>query len=310
MAANRDWDIVVVGGINSDYLVRGKQLPKSGQTLPGQTFHDAPGGKGANQAVAVARLGCRVTMIARVGADRRGDELLQSLKDEGVDVSYVQRDGKEPTGAAVIMVDAQGDKQILAAEGANRRCVPDDVAAAVPALRSTKVMLAQLEVPLETVLAAAIEAQQEGAKVVLDPAPAIPLPDELLRLVDVIRPNSSEAQVLTGIEVVDFALAREAARSLRKRGAAAACVQAGERGDLLVWEGGELELPRFQVKRVDATGAGDAFAAALAVSLAEGKPLPESGRFASAAAALATTVLGAQAGLPRKDAVLELLKRG
>jgi ribokinase len=167
--------------------------------------------------------------------------------------------------------------------------------------------LLQLEVPLETVEEAARIGAESGAKVVLDPAPARPLPDDLLRRLTLVRPNSGEARVLTGIEVRDRASAREAAEQLRRRGAAAAAVQAGHEGDLLVWAEGEAWLPRLAVKSVDATGAGDAFAAAMAVALAEGRPWPEAGRFASAAAALKTTRLGAQAGLPRRSEVDALL---
>jgi ribokinase len=206
-------------------------------------------------------------------------------------------------------VGASGEKQILSAAGANARLTAAFVRDAADLLRSARVVLCQLGVPLEAVMEAVRIGRAAGARVVLDPGPPAPLPDELIACLDLIRPNTSEAQVLTGIRVCDRDSARAAARDLLRRGARAAAVQAGEQGDVLLWEGGELWLPRFEVERVDATGAGDAFASALAVRLAEGAPLPEAGRFASAAAALATTVLGAQASLPRRNAVLALLRQ-
>jgi ribokinase len=207
---------------------------------------------------------------------------------------------------AVIQVDRRGEKQILTAPGANSRLSIEDVESAAATIRTARVVLFQLETPVATVVAAARMTRQAGAQVVLDPAPAVPLPDELYRMLDVIRPNAGEAQVLTGVAVSDRRSAREAALRLLERGVGAVVVQAGNGGDLLVWSE-EVWLPRFPVESIDATGAGDAFAAALSVLLAEGCPLDEAARFASAAAALATTKLGAQAALPRRDAVMDLL---
>ena len=306
-ARHATYDVVVVGGANVDYLVRGPALPTPGATVRGTEFQEAPGGKGANQAVAAARLGAHVALVARVGADRRGDDLLERLAAEGVETCYVVRDQSERTGVAVVQVDARGEKQILTAPGANLRLGVGDVEAAGPLIRSARVLLTQLEAPLDTAMEAARVAHDAGARVVLDPAPAIPLPDELLRLLDVIRPNAGEARVLTSVEVRDRASARRAADVLLARGAGAAVVQAGGEGNLLVWSSGEYWLPHIPVVSVDATGAGDAFAAALAVQLAEECSLPEAGRFASAAAALATMKLGAQAALPGRAEVLALL---
>jgi ribokinase len=307
MSPGAEWDVVVLGGANLDYLARGSRLPRPGDTVQGDEFQEAPGGKGANQAVAAARLGARVALIARVGDDARGTALLERLLAEGVDARHVLRDSQAPTGVAVIQVDRRGEKQILTAPGANRSLSVEDVERAAPALRAARVALFQLETPLESVTAAARVAREAGARVVLDPAPAVPLPDELLRMLDVIRPNAGEAQVLTGAAVSDRASAGAAARQLLARGVAAAIVQAGNDGDLLVWSDDELWLPRLPVESVDSTGAGDAFAGALSVMLAEGRPLPEAARFASAAAALATTKLGAQAALPRREAIQALL---
>ena len=305
----RTWDVVVVGSVNTDTLVRGPRLPRPGETVRGEELYEGLGGKGANQAVAAARLGARVALVANVGRDGRGDQALARLRADGVDVSPVTRDESVPTGAAIIMVDHAGQKAICVAPGANDRLTPERVRAAADVIRAAKVVLCQLEVPLPAVAEALRLARSAGARTVLDPAPALPLPDDLLRLVDVIRPNSHEAEALTGIPVGDRATARRAADWLRSHGAGAAAVQGGEEGNLFLDGGGETWVPKLPVPAVDATGAGDALAAALAVALAEGRPLSEAGRFASAAAALATTKLGAQEGLPRREQIHELLAR-
>ena len=303
------YDVVVVGKANIDYLVRGPHLPGPGQSVNGDAFQEAVGGKGANQAVAAARLGARVALVARVGRDSRGDVVLATLHDENVDTRFVTRDPDEPTGVALCQVGASGEKQILSANGANASLTAAWVREAAPALTSARVVLCQLGVPLEAVEEAVRIARSVRVLVMLDPGPPAPLPNGLLAQLDVIRPNASEAQILTGIRVRDRNGAREAARDLLRRGVKTAVVQAGDDGDMALSRDRELWLPRFEVKRVDATGAGDAFASALAVCLAQGKPLEEAGPFASAAAALATTHLGAQASLPMREAVLQLLAR-
>ena len=300
------YDVVVVGKANIDYLVRGPRLPTPGQSVNGDAFQEAAGGKGANQAVGAARLGARVALVARVGRDQRGDAVLATLHDESVETRFVTRDPEAPTGVALCQVGASGEKQILSAAGANARLDAACVRDAAPALTEARVVLCQLGIPLDAVAETVRIARSGRALVMLDPGPPAPIPDELIAQLDVIRPNTSEAQILTGIAVYDRWSAREAAFELIRRGAKTAAVQAGEHGDLVVSRGQELWLPRFEVKRIDATGAGDAFASAFAVCLAEGKPLEEAGPFASAAAALATTVLGAQASLPRRVAVLHL----
>jgi ribokinase len=306
---NDDWDVVVVGGCNYDYLVRGAKIPIPGETSEGDEFQEAAGGKGANQAIGAARLGARVAFLSRLGSDSRGDACLRQLATEGVEHSGVVRDSEFPTGVALILVDHGGRKSIMTAPGANRRVVESDVRAQQPRLQRTKVVLAQLEVPASAVAAAFRICRQGDGMTVLDPAPAVPLSDELLALVDVIRPNSAEAEILTGIRVTDRTSAKRAAQTLMARGAGAAIVQAGDDGDLAVWREGEQWLPRLPVASIDATGAGDAFASALAVCLAQQKSLADAVLFANAAAALATTKLGAQAGLPRHPAVVELLKQ-
>ena len=302
----RAFDVVVVGGANVDYLVKGAELPKPGATVTGQLFQEASGGKGANQAVAIARLGGRAAFIACVGSDQRGEALVERLVEECVDTSAIVRHSTAPTGVALIAVDASGEKQIVWAPGANERLTPSSIAAAADLFTSTKIVLLQLEIPFETVEAAIRLARAAGVRVVLDPAPAAPLREAILRDVHVIRPNAFEAWVLTGIEVRDRTSARRAADNLIRRGVRAACVGAPG-GNLLVSDEGETWLPHLPVEVVDATGAGDAFAGALALALAEGSNLAHAARFAHAASALATTKVGAQAALPRRDAVMTLL---
>ncbi|HXN56422.1 MAG TPA: ribokinase [Myxococcales bacterium] len=300
-------DVAVVGKANVDYLVRGPRLPRPGMSVNGDVFHEAPGGKGANQAVAAARLGARAALLARVGPDSRGDAVIASLRAEGVDARHVLRDPLAPTGVALCQVGADGEKQILSAAGANARLCAEDCLRAADLITSARVLLVQTGVPLAAVSEAIRLARGAGARVVLDCGPAQDLPDALLAQVFLVRANAMEARAITGIEVNDRESGRAAARALLGRGAAHALVQAGEHGDVLLGDGGEVWLPRFKVARVDATGAGDAFSAAMAVYIAEGRAPREAAPFASAAAALATTALGAQAGLPRRTAVLALL---
>jgi ribokinase len=300
-------DVVVVGGVNTDYVIRGERLPQPGETLQGEIFQEGPGGKGANQAVAVARLGCRVELIARLGKDERAEVLLKQLSAEAVDVSRVHRDRDAPTGVALIMVDRSGEKQILTALGANRRLTEADIHSVKDRIQSAKVLLTQLEVPISVVSLGLRLARAAGVKTVLDPAPAIPLSQDILQLVDVIRPNASEAETLTKIPVRDRDSAAAAARRLLSRGVGAVVVQARDAGNLLLTADEERFLPKFSVESVDATGAGDAFVAALATGLAEGRPLSEAATMGSAAAALATTRLGAQAGLPRRTELLRFV---
>ena len=298
-------EVVVVGGANMDYLVKGPSLPTPGGSVRGDYLHEAPGGKGANQAVAAARFGARVALVARVGMDARGRAVLERLRAEHVDVSAVIVDPEAPTGVALIMVDDSGQKQTMTASGANRRLNAVDVANASLLLANANVVLLQLENPLETVAAAVRLARAAGAHIILDAAPATPLPEELLRDIHLLRCNASEAEVLTGIAVVDVRSAGKATDNLVRRGVGAASVVAPG-GNFLLSADGALWLPHLPVESVDATGAGDAFAGALAASLAEGQALSRAFRLAHSAAALKTTRVGAQAGLAYRDEVLAM----
>jgi ribokinase len=303
------YDVLVIGGANTDYLVRGERLPQPGETMDGEEFLAAGGGKGANQAVAAARLGARVAFVACVGRDQRGDELERLLRAEGVDTSHIYRDPKAQTGVALVMVDKSGEKQIFCAPGANHKLTVARIHLAAPLIRRARVLLMQFEIPMPTVLCVAQIAHAAGVRIALDPAPPAKPPATLLKLLHVIRPNSNEAEALTGIEVKDLNSARRAARKLLKSGVQVVAIQAAKAGDLIVWKEGEHLVRRIKVKTVDATGAGDAFAAAFAVALAENRSYAEAGTSANAAAALATTKFGAMPAMPRRRDVRALLRK-
>lgn len=292
-------DILVVGSINADLVVRASRFPSPGETIRGEDMAMLPGGKGANQAVAAARHGASVAILGRVGKDGFGDLMIDSLKKHRVDTDLVRRD-EAPTGAAMIIVDKKGQNTIVVSPGANARVAPADVQPA--ALADVKLVLFQLEIPIETVLQAARLAKQHGAQVILNPAPARELPDELISLADYILPNETELNLLTGLRVEDTASAEKAARALLKKGARTVIVTLGANGALLVGDDHAQHLPAFKVSVVDTTGAGDAFVGGFAAARLHGLELVEAVRYANVSGALATTTFGAQSG-PTRDEV-------
>ena len=302
--------VTVVGSLNMDLVVRAPRIPRPGETIIGGEFRTVPGGKGANQAVAAARLGAQVAMVGRVGGDAFGGLLLENLAAAGVDPAFVTRDPQAATGVALIEVDDAGQNSIVVVSGANMRLAPADVEAAAAAIGVADVLLLQLESPLETVTRAAQVAHARGVTVILNPAPARPVPAGLLGLVDVLIPNESETALLTGLPVGDQEEAQAAAAALRRMGVATVILTLGERGALLAYEGGAELFPAFDVTPVDTTAAGDAFVGGLAVALAEGRPLREAVRWGNAAGALATTRLGAQPSLPTRQALDDMLAHG
>lgn len=281
-----------MGSLNMDLVVKVPRLPQVGETVTGGVFSTFPGGKGANQAVAAARLGASVAVVGRVGADAFGMQLLEALRREGVDVAAVRADPESPTGVAAIGVDEQGRNLILVAPGANARLLPHDVDEQVVA--RSQVLLLQLEIPMVTVLHAARVARRYGAWVCLDPAPAAPLPEELYRLVDVLNPNEVEAAALTGMPIRTLEDAQRAARVLLNRGVRYPVIGLGDRGSYYLSSEEAGHVPALGVHAVDTAAAGDAFAAALGVALGEGSPLREAVRFATCAAGLKVTRMGAQ----------------
>ena len=297
--------IVVVGSLNMDFVVAVDRLPAPGQTVLGRDFQMTPGGKGANQACAAARLAgpsTQVRMIGRVGYDPFGDHLKASLAAAGVDVSAVHATRSQATGVALIPVDASGQNSIVVAPGANHALLASEVEAMRSVLRGSGAVLFQLESPLDTIAAALNVARQEGASTILDPAPAAPLGAELLKNVDILTPNESEASILLGRTAgrVSASDAPAQARALRERGPRAVILKLGDQGCFFSDAGTEIFSPAFAVTACDATAAGDVFNAALAVALAEDRPIAEALRFANAAAAISVTRMGAQASIPSR----------
>ncbi|MGA2017681.1 MAG: ribokinase [Opitutaceae bacterium] len=299
--------VVVVGSSNTDMILRVARVPRPGETLLGGEFSTAPGGKGANQAVAAARAGGRVSFVARLGRDPLGDAALAGFRKEGMGLSRVVRDRGRPSGVALIFVGADGENSIGVAGGANQRLSPADVSAARGLISGARVLLVQLETPLRTVEAAARIARAAGVDVILNPAPARPLPSALLRNVSILTPNETEASVLTGVRVTGAASAARAARILMRRGVGTVIVTLGARGALVATRGGSQVIPGFKVRAVDTTAAGDVFNGALAVRLAENCPLGAAVRFAHAAAAISVTRRGAQPSIPARSEIDALL---
>ncbi len=306
----RSAHITVVGSLNMDLVACAPRIPQPGETIIGGEFHTVPGGKGANQAVAAARLGAQVSMVGRVGCDAFSSLLLDNLDAAGVGHTFVTQDPEAATGVALIVVGDSGQNSIVVASGANMRLSPADVDAAEAVITSADVLLLQLESPLETVTRAAEVAHAHGARVILNPAPARPLPTELLSLVDVLIPNESEAALLTGIPVGDQAVDKTAAMALCELGVGTVILTLGGRGALLAQDERVEIFPAFDVVPVDTTAAGDAFVAGFAVALAEGRALAEAVRWGNAAGAIATTRLGAQPSLPTRRDLETLLTKG
>lgn len=307
--------LVVVGSLNMDFVVTVDQLPAPGQTVLGRNFQMIPGGKGGNQACAAGRLGANsliVRMVGRVGYDLFADHLKASLSAAGVDVSAVHATRSQPTGVALISVDPSGQNTIVVASGANHALLASEVEAMRPVFRGARFVLFQLETPLDTVAAALQLARDEGARTILDPAPAAPLAAELLANVDILTPNETEASILLGLPParVTKKEAASLARSLRARGPKAVVLKLGDQG--CFYSDGETEIfsPAFPVTALDATAAGDTFNAALAVALAEDRGIEQALRFANAAAAISVTRLGAQASVPSRAEVDALFAAG
>ncbi len=299
--------IVVVGSTNGDMVVRAARIPQPGETVLGGTFRMIPGGKGANQAVAAARLGARVTFVARVGADALGEQALEGFQAEGIDTGYTVRDPVESHGVALILVDSQGENAIAVAPGANARLSAEDVERAEPAIAECDAVLLQLEIPLPAVERAVRLANRHGKRVVLNPAPYAALPDTVLAGVDLLTPNETEAEMLLGGGDAGIGGVTRTAEELLRRGVRCVIVTLGREGCLVVTPDGEYHVPGRCVRAVDTTAAGDQFSAALAVRLAEGAALDEAVRFAVAASAVSVTRLGAQSSLATRAEVEAML---
>ena len=295
--------ILVVGSSNTDMVIKAAHLPRPGETILGGTFFMNPGGKGANQAVAIARLAGPVTFICKTGSDIFGHQSQQLFEEEGINTSYVFSDSGNPSGVALITVDEKAENCIVVASGANANLLPSDLEKAEEAIERADLVLMQLEVPMETVCFVADIAWQKGKKVILNPAPAHPLPADLLRHLYLITPNETEAEMITGVKITDESSAGEAARALSGMGVQHVIITLGSKGALIYSNGKAEMVPALKVEAVDTTAAGDEFNGALTVALSEGRSLKEAARFACKASAISVTRVGAQSSAPYRNEV-------
>lgn len=304
-------NICVVGSLNMDIVVKVERRPRAGETIKGSDYLSLPGGKGANQAIAAATLGGKVTMISRVGNDAFGNVLLENLEERGIDTSYVIRDDLAPTGAAFITIDNSGENSIIISPGANGRVSIEDVGDIIA--KSSAVIL-QLEIPFDTVFKSAKLASELGVQVIVNAAPAMELPDEFLKLIDVLIVNETEASLLSDVEVLNIQDAFLAAHSLNKKGAHTIIVTMGAEGAVFLYKDskgsiiqGHQKAP--EVKVTDTTGAGDTFVGAFVTAMLKGMGIPASTQYACAAGALAVTKLGAQSAMPKHEEVMNILSQ-
>lgn len=293
--------IIVIGSSNTDMVVCTDKMPTAGETVIGGRFIMNPGGKGANQAVAVSRLGGNLTFVSRLGNDIFGTKYLDGLKAEGIDTAHVSLSPDAASGVALITVDATGENSIVVAPGANMTIGREDIDAVAPLMDANTILLMQLEIPVETVEYAARVAHGRGAQVVLNPAPACKLPQTLFPLIHLITPNRVEAEALTGIAIGKDDDAEKAARRLLDMGVDKVVITLGSGGSYVNDGKKSYFVATTPVKAVDTTAAGDTYNGALCVALAEGKPLAQAVEWASRAAAISVTRLGAQQSIPRRD---------
>lgn len=293
--------ILVIGSSNTDMTAKTQELPRPGETVLGGVFTMGAGGKGANQAVAAQRLGGRVKFICKVGRDMFGDNAIAHYNNEGLDTSGILRSDL-PSGVALIYVDSHAENCIVVASGANGDLSEQDIEASKEAIKSCGILLLQLESPIPSVLKAAKMAHEAGATVVLNPAPACPLPEELFRYIDLFIPNETELSTFSGLPVEDAQSAEKAAKAMQQKGVGKLIVTMGSKGALICDGGQPVFVPAHKVKAVDTTAAGDTFCGALCVAISEGKSLKEAAEFACAASALTVQKMGAQNSIPfRKD---------
>jgi len=301
-------NILVIGSSNTDMVAKVPRIPRPGETILGGQFSTAAGGKGANQAVAAARAGGEVCFIACVGNDVFGKQSIDGFVQEGINIGYLRRK-RSASGVALICVAADGQNSIAVAPGANAQLLPADLKRAQAAFREADILLLQLETPLPTISTAIKQAANADLPVILNPAPAQALPDELLRCVSILTPNETEAEMLTGVKVTNESGAKRAAQVLHRRGVETVIITLGARG-AFVSSGGMQELmPGIKSKAVDTTAAGDVFNGALAVGLAEQLGLRAAVQFANAAAAISVTRLGAQPSAPKRKEIAQRLRQ-
>jgi ribokinase len=295
--------ILVIGSSNTDMVVRTKHFPSPGETVLGGTFFMNPGGKGANQAVASARLGGNVTFITKLGNDIFGRQALEQFKKEGINTDYVFSDTQLPSGVALITVDDKGENTIVVAPGSNASLSSEELNKAGNAFETCSLLLMQLEIPLSTVAHAALAAAEKKKRIILNPAPATDLPDDLLRHLFLLTPNRSEAESLTSVAIRDEQSLKDAAKKLKARGVENVIITLGDRGAYLYTATISKMIAARKVAAIDSTAAGDVFNGALAVAIAEGEAIDQAITFANHAAGISVTRPGAQASAPHRKEV-------
>jgi ribokinase len=298
--------IVVVGSCNTDMVIKADRLPVPGETILGGTFFMNPGGKGANQAVAASRLGGNVTLISKTGNDVFGKQSVMLYTAENIKTDYIYSDPKHPSGVALITVDSQGENCIVVASGANAYLTPSDIDKASVEIENSDLVLMQLEIPIETVEYVASMASKKGIKVILNPAPARALSDNLLKNLYIIIPNKSEAEILSGIKVSDIESAKQAADIISAKGVDIVVITLGSQGALIKEYNEFLFVEAFKVDALDTTAAGDTFCGAFCVGLSEGRSIPDAVKLAARAAAITVTRMGAQASIPYRTELSSL----
>ncbi len=300
--------VISLGSINMDLVVRTPRFANPGETIVGLDFYTAPGGKGANQAVAVGRLGVEALMFGRIGDDFFGRNLMKNLQENNVGIKGVKIANTLPTGTALITVDKNAENIIIIIPGANSVVGDSDINNLLPFFKKGNILMLQLEIPLDTVVAAAKKAKENGVKVLLDPAPARELPDELLRLCDFITPNETEAQMLTGVKIENTMDAKKAAEVLLAKGVQAVIVKMSSKGSYYYDGSIEILFPAYKVDAVDTVAAGDAFNGGFAAAFVEGKSMEEIMQWANACGALSTTKPGAQPSMPSREELISFMK--
>jgi len=300
--------IVVFGSINMDLVARTPRLPGPGETITGTVFQTFPGGKGANQAVACSRLGAKTYMVGRVGGDEFGEKLKDELEKAGVDHENVVVDTMTSSGVALIAVEDSAENTIIVIPGANGQVDDQDLKRLEAVLTKSEVLLLQLEIPLEMVMAAAKLAKENNVKVILDPAPAQMLPEQIYPLLDIITPNETETELLVGFPLETKEDAAKAARILMGRGTSNVIIKMGSRGAFALMGDQEESFEPYQVTTVDTVAAGDAFNGALAAALSENLPVEKAIQWGMAGGALSVTKEGAQPAMPERNELKELLK--
>lgn len=299
-------EIVIIGSLNMDLSVKVARIPEPGETITGSGLVINAGGKGANQAVACARLGRKVTLVGKVGRDDFGREMTRNLDSQGVETGHILTAEHSPSGTAMIMVDAKGENCIVVSPGSNDELTPEDIVTSEDLIKTGKILLLQLEIPLETVLQSIRIAHKYNIPILLNPAPARELPDAIFAHLTFLVPNETETKILTGIDVTDDRSAQTAADRLMQRGVKNVVITLGDKGAYIASEGYSKHIPALKIIPVDSTAAGDAFIGGLAATQVEGATLEESVRFACCVGALAATKFGAQSSLPSLQEVLEI----